>query len=408
MNDIPRQQCSLPRIGQQADILARASPIDGLYIHVPFCFHKCHYCDFYSIVDKPGVSGEDRQAVFTRRLIGELLSRASHVNLRPRSIFVGGGTPTLLRPELWQQILIAMRNLGLLEQVREFTVEANPETISAPLMDLLVAGGVNRLSIGAQSFHVPLLKTLERWHDPDHVAQGVHVARAAGMTNINLDLIFAISGQTMNMLDADLDVALDLEPSHLSAYNLTYEPNTALTVRLKMGQFTPVPEDLERDMYHRVMQRLDDAGFEHYEVSNWARRVDGGAASIFRCQHNMLYWTSANWLAIGPSGASHVDGHRWKNEPHLGRYLRGGSEPSFTDYECLPAARSVGEQLMMRLRLRDGVPLEWLGQNLANDDPRHATIGELLNVGMLERDDISLRLTRRGLFVADSVIAKLL
>ncbi len=392
--------------------LARGgAAIDGLYLHTPFCFHKCHYCDFYSLVDTPVSSHaapisdtpthNDRQAKFTDRLIQELELRCGQAPLRPRTVFVGGGTPTLLRPTLWSRLLGAMQRLGCLQQTHEFTVEANPETVTPQLMDRLAAGGVNRVSLGAQSFQPALLEALERWHEPGNVAQSVRLARAAGIHNINLDLIFAIPGQTMPLLEADLDAALALEPDHLSVYNLTYEPNTPLTARRAQGAIVPVAQDVERAMYQRIMDRLAQAGYEHYEISNWARPGR-------RCAHNILYWENQNWLGLGPGAASHINGYRWKNQPHLSRYTAQSPEPPTTDHELLPPQAGVGEQLMMRLRLREGVPQTWLAQNLPDHDARYSIIEESVRLGLLERTTAHLRLTHQGLFVADAVIGALL
>lgn len=348
---------------------------------------------------------EDRQAAFTDALCAELRFHAQRAPLRPRSIFIGGGTPTLLRLDLWERLLAALRDVGALGEVEEFTVEANPETVTPELMALLAAGGVNRVSMGAQSFQPALLKALERWHEPASVGRAMGITRAAGITNVNLDLIFAIPGQTLDLLDADLDAALGLGPTHLSCYNLTYEPNTALTTKLRLGRIRPIEEDLEAQMYERVLDRLETAGFEHYEISNWAAPRE---ASSYRCAHNLNYWRNLNWLALGPSASGHVDGYRWKNEAHLGRYLSGAPTPPRVDEEHLPSERRTGEALMMGLRLREGVSETWLDAHLTPDDPRRATINELIALGFLERTVDRLRLTRRGLFVADPVIAKLL
>jgi oxygen-independent coproporphyrinogen-3 oxidase len=422
----PQRKSSGVPLPLQADSHRPGPAVEALYFHVPFCFHKCHYCDFYSIVDAPP-SGDGhpatvsptahpaRQQPFLDRLLAELACRATQARIRPRTVFVGGGTPTLLAPYLWERWLRTMRDEGMLEGVVEFTVEANPETVTPELMKVLVAGGVNRISLGAQSFHPALLRTLERWHDPMAVVQAARMVRDAGIANFNLDLIFAIPGQTLPMLDADLDRALELGPAHLSCYSLIYEPNTAMNQRMKMGQVTPMDEESERAMYGQVIERLAQAGFEHYEVSNWARREEDGSAggarlgaSPFRCLHNLLYWKNANWLGIGPAAASHVDGHRWKNEPHLGRYLATTPEPPTTDHEHLPADQSIGEQLMLLLRLREGAPIMWLDAHLTPDDERRATIDEMTRLGMLERTATHLRLTAEGLFIADAVLAKLL
>ncbi len=414
-----------------------------MYLHVPFCFHKCHYCDFFSLVEPKG--REDRQEAFTEALIRELNAHIEHYQLKPQTLFVGGGTPTLLRPQLWQRLLGAISDAGVLDSVAEFTVEANPETVSAELMHILAEGGVNRLSMGAQSFNPQHLKTLERWHDPETVPRAMLLAREAGIQNLNLDLIFAIPGQTLNDLDQDLDTALQFNPTHLSCYSLIFEPNTPLTQKMKLGRISPVGEEIERDMYDHVMNRLEDADFEHYEISNWAKRVPNaldpetelsgnrwvmpGCCCIIDdddvfslsdtqspapetrsniCRHNLIYWHNKNWLGLGPSAASHINGHRWKNEPHLGRYIAGSPSPPTLDHEQLPPRRRLGEQIMLGLRLRLGVQLDWLQANLLPDDPRHATIDELIQIGMLEKTESHLRLTRRGLFLADSVIAKLL
>lgn len=399
-----------------APLCDKRPSIDSLYIHIPFCFHKCHYCDFYSVVDQDNPSqpqptahasgrhpqsANDRQADFTDRLIQEIQLRATQTVLHPHTLFAGGGTPTLLRIELWQRLLDTLRQTEVLSQAVEFTIEANPETVTPQLMATLAAGGINRVSIGAQSFNRQLLKTLERWHDPANVGQAVRITHDAGITNINLDLIFAIPGQTLDMLDADLDAALALEPQHLSCYGLTYEPHTPLTARRERGQITAVDEMLERRMYEYVMDRLAQAGYEHYEVSNWTKPDK-------TCQHNLGYWHNQNWLGVGPAAASHVNGTRWKNVAHLGQYLSHAGEPKTVDHEYLPQDRRLGEQLMLGLRLRRGVPQSWLAEHLTQDDPRHGVITELINLGMLQWRDGYLRLTRKGLFVADTVIGKLL
>lgn len=393
--------------------------VEALYVHIPFCFHKCHYCDFYSLAEP---DGDDRQEAFTDRLIAELMLRAQQCDLRPATLFIGGGTPTLLRQPLWERWLTALADSGVLRRIDEFTVEANPETVTPSLARLLVAGGVDRISIGAQSFSPPLLKALERWHEPDSVARAVNTLRSAGVRRINLDLLFAIPGQTLSDLDADLDAALALHPDHVSCYGLTYEPGTALTTRLRLGRVQRVGEDDEAVMYRRVMDRLADAGFVHYEVSNWAR----GPHAV--CRHNLAYWHNRDWLGLGPSAASHLLGWRWKNVPRLGDYLstadhhdvrrpdaraddpRPGSygEPPIADLEHLDEDARVGEAIMLRMRLREGVPLDWLRANVPPDSARVRIIDELTGLGLLERPAFHLRLTPRGLMVADSVIARLL
>ena len=404
-------------LGTQDDALkapgavpARCS-IDALYVHVPFCFHKCHYCDFYSIVD----DGDDpRHQRFTDALIRELdwwaaeSARLGWGPLRPRTIFVGGGTPTILSCESWQRLLDALRRHAAIERVEEFTVEANPETVTLPLMELLARGGVNRVSLGAQSFQPQLLEALQRKHDPANVAGAAAICREAGLRRLNLDLIYAIPGQTLSQLDADLEAVLQLDVEHLSCYGLTYEPGTALTRRRRQGLVTPLDEQTERVMFARVMERLADAGYRHYEISNWARQRSASSGSGSRCAHNLVYWNNGNWLGIGPSAASHIDGLRWKNQPNLDRYLSAAGRPPCVDGERLPPDRRVGEALMLGLRLRDGVAWAWLTSRLRADDARRSEIDELCALGLLEHEGENLRLTREGIFVADAIFEKLL
>ncbi|MEX2670582.1 MAG: radical SAM family heme chaperone HemW [Phycisphaeraceae bacterium] len=379
------------------DLLRTTHPAEavGLYVHIPFCFHKCHYCDFYSIVDD-----HDRQTLFTDRLIGEIRATAPLTHGPLRSIFVGGGTPTLLRPDLWQRLLTAIHESFALADNLEFTVEANPETVTAELMSVLAAGGVNRLSVGAQSFNPQHLQTLERHHQPENVGRSFTLARQAGIDNVNLDLIFAVPGQTLADWQADLTRALALEPTHLSCYALMYEPNTPLTKKLERGRIHRADEDLEAAMFAHTIATLTAAGFENYEVSNFAKPGR-------RCRHNLLYWHSENTLAVGPSASGHLNGVRWKNVPHLGRYLASeGDQTPITDVEKLSPEDSLGEQLMLRIRLLDGIEHAWLNDHL--DARRREAIEQLITDGLLERTPDHLKLTPRGLMLADTVCTTLL
>lgn len=370
--------------------------IAGLYVHVPFCFHKCHYCDFYSIVDQ-----RDRQVAFTKALIAELAAANEQYSLDARTVFVGGGTPTLLAAERWVELLNALRATNVLTHVAEFTIEANPETVTAELMQTLVVGGVSRLSIGAQSFDPALLKTLERWHEPASVGRAVALARDAGIDNLNLDLIFAIPGQTLDQLDRDLDRALALEPEHLSCYSLIFEPGTPLTVKKQQGKIHPIEESLEAAMYQHVIKRLAEAGYQQYEISNWAKPGRP-------CQHNLIYWQGENYLGIGPSASSFVEGRRWKNQPHLGAYLASPGHPVTVDHETLDPEARLGEQLMLRLRLTQGIGLDWLSGVMPADDRRRDELRRFQSLGLIEETATHLRLTPRGLLLADAIASELL
>ncbi len=379
--------------------LSPLSRIHAAYLHVPFCFHKCHYCDFYSFVD-----AKDRQEPFVDRLIAELRAYADFRGTDGdvlETIFVGGGTPTLLRPDLWRRLLPELRRCLRPAAEAEFTVEANPETVTPELAAILAQGGVNRVSIGAQSFHPRHLKTLERWHDPANVERAMMIFRDAGITNLNLDLIFAIPGQTVDDWLADLEQAVALEPMHLSCYGLTYEPNTAMTVRLRAGRIEPVDEEVEAAMYESALDRLAEAGFEQYEISNWSRP---GMAS----RHNLHYWRNGNWWAFGPSASGHLDGVRWKNVPRLSDYLAVTPWSPVTDVEGMDADRRLGERLMLGLRLREGLLHADLRTWLADDaEGRWGVIEQAMKARMMELHQDRIRLTRQGMLVADSILADL-
>jgi oxygen-independent coproporphyrinogen III oxidase len=385
-----------------AGIDPRQEPARSLYIHVPFCFHKCHYCDFYSIVDT-----RDRQEAFTSRLRRELAALAPWTGGQPlRTVFVGGGTPTLLRVGLWEQLLSTLRECfdltGGGEGEPEFTVECNPETATPDLMACLRAGGVNRVSIGAQSFNPAHLKTLERWHDPENVAKAVEMARSAGIARHSLDLIFAIPGQTLGEWQADLERALALGTAHLSCYSLTYEPNTAMTVRLARGEFEPAAEDLEADMFELTLSFLRSAGLERYEVSNFARPGD-------EARHNLAYWRHESWLAAGPSASAHIGGHRWKNAPRLDDYLstdEGGFAP-ITGLEPPDPRRAAREKIMTGLRIAEGLPAAAV-LPLADQDRLGKRLQNWRDAGHLIESGGFWRLTDSGFLIADSIAADLM
>ena len=404
-DSITRQptEFNLPIAQSQQVALPGDMQASGLYLHVPFCFHKCHYCDFYSIVE----DDVDRHLSFAHRLGDEL--EAWKRQLRPgnavRTLFIGGGTPTYLSPKARDQVIQHLREQGWLADLREFTVEANPETVDAENLAAWVNAGLTRISIGAQSFQPSLLKALERWHDPASVPKAVDIARQAGITSVSLDLIYAIPGQDVQMLKDDLQQAIALEPDHLSVYSLTFEPRTALYQRMRQGQILPQAEDDAADLHDLVEQVLESAGYERYEISNWVRNSD---KRDHRCQHNLLYWQTENWLAAGPSAAGHVDGLRWTNTRHLGKYLDSTGIAPMEECEQTNASSRISDFLMMGLRVMEGIPMHTLHQQLSEQDPRQGTITRLIDLGLLENKDRHLRLTHQGLRLADSVLVELM
>lgn len=404
---------AIPLLNQRPLLSARAAlgdqprgifgPVRSLYIHVPFCFHKCHYCDFYSIVDK-----QDRQAPFTDRLISELAALAPWAAGAPLlTIFVGGGTPSLLRADLWKRLLAAMHGQFDMSEMGtgtgEFTVECNPETVSAELMDVMVAGGVNRVSVGAQSFEARHLKTLERWHDPANVTKALSLAQAAGIRRQNIDLISGVPGQTIEEWQKDLEHGLSLGTEHMSCYSLTYEPRTEMTARLKRGEFLAVDDDTDAAMFELTANTLRAHGLEQYEVSNFAK---SGA----ECRHNMAYWRQDQWLAAGPAASAHVGGHRYKNSPRLDDYLNlddSGFAP-IVDHELPDALKALKEKIMTSLRIRDGIELQSLlddGRVLGAHVPPilQKVVDTYVASQALEMRGAYVRPTASGLRIADAI-----
>jgi oxygen-independent coproporphyrinogen-3 oxidase len=388
-----------------ADALTGIEPrFEGAYVHVPFCFHKCHYCDFYSFVDS-----EDRQEAFVLRLERELSALAPWVRAPLSTVFVGGGTPTLLRPPLLARTLRAVRERLGTDPRAEWTVEANPETVNEEVAATLAASGVTRVSLGAQSFDPRHLKTLERWHDPSSVGRAVALLRAAGIGRISLDLIFGIPGQSVEDWERDLDAAKALGPDHLSCYGLTYEPNTAMTARLRRGDFEPCEDASEARMLETACARLAAAGFRRYEVSNWAR-VRDGAPRAEECAHNMLYWLDRDWLAAGPSASGHAGNVRWKNVPRLGDWLASAGTSPVVDVERSTPDMQAGERLMMGLRLVDGLPEAEIDAILSLGErgaARARAISRAVGAGLMERTDGRLRFTEHGMMTANATLADL-
>jgi oxygen-independent coproporphyrinogen-3 oxidase len=372
--------------------------ISGLYIHVPFCFHKCHYCDFYSITRQT----PDRMKRFVDLLLSEADQWAAglEIDFCPSTVFMGGGTPTLLPLEQMDRLLKELRGRFDLSQADEWTVEANPATVTAEYCQMLYANGVNRLSFGAQSFDAAELKILERHHSPEDVFSSVDLARQAGFKRLNLDLIFAIPGQSGQSWQKSLETALSIGTTHLSCYALTFEPSTPIAVRRRMGQLKSAPEELELQMLFSTRRQMNERGLPAYEISNFA-------AAGQECRHNLNYWTGGNYLGLGPSAASHVQGWRWKNRPHLGEWESAVAAGGLTaiEVETLSAEQRGGELAMLMLRLESGLDLEFVSQRAGIDASAEfgPTIERLEQLKLISVVGHCVRLTEAGIAVADGV-----
>lgn len=378
--------------------------VTGLYVHIPFCFHKCHYCDFYSITRQ----SEERMDRFVDLVLAEAGMWGAAGGLprfRPRTVFFGGGTPSLLPLPLMRRLIEGLGRRFDLSGIEEWTVEVNPATARGDYCRMLRDCGVDRLSFGAQSFSRDELRVLERHHDPDDLPRSLDAAHAAGFRRLNLDLIYAIPGQTLETWDASLSAALELRTPHLSCYGLTYEPNTPIAVKKRLGQLESAPEELELSMFYHTRRRLHHAALEAYEISNFATPGE-------ECLHNLAYWTGENYIGLGPSAASHVEGHRWRNRPHLGEWedaLAAGALPAI-DVEHLSPARRAGELAMLMLRLSRGLQFDDFTDRTGLDARTAfaAQARRLCRVGLLTAGADAFRLTDSGLAVADAVAAEFL
>ncbi len=383
-----------PSIEASARVLEGARP-DTVYAHVPFCRHKCHYCDFYSIVDH-----RDRTGAFVDRFESEVNAvRASIDPAGIRSAFVGGGTPTMLPPDGLRRVLEAIGSIpaGPLE---EFTVEANPETVTAEIAEALVAGGADRVSIGCQSFQPALLETLERHHDPASVTRSVVRLRDAGIRRINLDLIFGIPGATMADWDRDLDAVLALEPQHLSCYGLVFEAGTPLAEKRRLGRIDAIDDAIESAMYDRTRERLEAAGYEQYEISNWALPGE-------RCLHNLAYWDAGQWVAIGPAAAGNLGGIRYRNLPRLDDWIEGDGVSPVVTVDRPDAATELGERAMLGLRLRRGIDRSLATALAESTSERQEAVERHLRTGGLEWRSDRLRIADQALMLADDILSDL-
>lgn len=375
-------------------ILDGAAP-HAIYAHVPFCRHKCHYCDFYSLVDQRGRVGR-----FAERFEREVDAVAALIDPGSiRTAFVGGGTPTLLPPDDLRRVLTAIRRLAG-RPLEEFTVEANPETVTPEIAEALVAGGADRTSLGCQSFDPRHLETLERHHDPASVPRAVARLRDAGVRRLNLDLIFGIPGSTLDDWRRDLDAALALEPDHLSCYGLVFEPGTPLAEKRRLGRIDAIDDEIEASMYDLTRERLRAAGFEHYEISNWCRPGEA-------CRHNVVYWTAGEWVALGPAAAGNLRGVRYRHRPRLDDWLEESGVTRATDVDRPDEDTARGETLMLGLRLRAGMPRSVVAPILAADQRRTAIVDGHLAAGRLEWRDDHLRIADDAVMLADSVLSDL-
>jgi oxygen-independent coproporphyrinogen-3 oxidase len=367
------------------------------YVHVPFCAHQCGYCDFAI------ATGQDDQIdAYLDALAAELATLGTPQPVR--TLFLGGGTPTHLSREQLQRLLVAVNRWLPPTSDHEFSVEANPGTLDADKVAVLADHGITRVSLGAQSFQPPLLRVLERDHAPDDVPRAVEAVRGR-IEQFSLDLIFGVPGQTEAQWRDDLERALGLGPDHVSTYGLTYEKGTPLWKQRQRGAVVPLDEEHELALYALAIDTLEAEGFEHYEISSFA--LPGR-----RCRHNQVYWANGAYFGFGMGAARYVSGRRELNTRNLADYItrvRSGKSPTFQSEE-LPPEERARETMALQLRRAEGI--ERASFQAQTDHSLDALAGPAIAAhvaqGLLADDGRRVYLTRRGKYVADAVVERLL
>lgn len=415
----------------------------SLYLHIPFCHAKCHYCDFNSYAGMLGLREK-----YVTALIDEIRLSGSQARLpggqprRCRTIFLGGGTPSLLTSEQVSAILSAARDSFAVDADAEITLEANPGTLEYGHLDELRAVGVNRLSMGAQSFDPALLRWMGRIHSPEEIETAFQSARVAGFTSVNLDFIYALPGQSLDTWSATLDRALALAPEHLSLYSLIVEEGTPLFRWVEQGRVQPTDEDIAADMYELAQARLADAGYHHYEISNWA--LPG-----HECRHNLTYWHNLPYIGLGAGAHSSYAHQRYSEARPIHDYIarvqaattshvltqathqlsasRGRLlsmvepvmqlQPSpklpaaaTVELEDIPHILEMAETAILGLRLVDGLDLPAFERRFQRNFEHvfGAQISDARSYGLLETQDDRMRLTERGRLLGNEVFERLL
>ncbi len=362
-----------------------------LYVHLPFCAHRCGYCDFVTVVG-------GSHAPYVDAVLAELELERGVLAERLETVFLGGGTPTLLEPASLDRLL------GALPLADEVTVEANPETVTPGLALRLSRNGVDRVSIGAQSFDPRLLNVLERRARPDDIRRAVHTFRDACIDNISLDIIYGIPGQSSSDLERDLEEAIALEPEHLSCYELEAKPGTRFAHTY--GDELVRQNEAMEDYFERVVEKLTAAGYRWYETANFCRLPGDRGGRDLRSRHNLAYWLGKDYLGLGIGAVSTVAGLRWRNTPRLAAYVDAlaARTPPRRELEPLDAAVRKRERVMLGLRLDEPLLLEGLEDAL---DP--VALTRLTDLGLASNDsEDRLVLTPRGRFLGGAVTAELL
>ncbi|MBS4000429.1 MAG: radical SAM family heme chaperone HemW [Desulfobulbaceae bacterium] len=378
------------------NIISNQSGSVGIYLHFPYCVHKCSYCDFYSIEK---LSSRDN---FAEAAVTEIKLREQELGskLKVETIFFGGGTPSLMKPQHMEQITQALHDCFDMSELSEWTMECNPGTIDSKFIADYKQFGVNRISFGVQSFNRDELKFLERIHDEKSIYNAVNIARKAGFENLSIDLIYAIPGQTLETWSDSIAKALSLQTEHISAYSLIYEPETPLYDRFIRGELNVHDEEVDQDFYELAVKNFSKSHYEHYEISNFAKVG-------FKCLHNLKYWTSEDYLAYGPSAHGLYNKQRYWNFRDLDKYfslLKAGTLP-IENSEVLTLEQQINERIYLDLR-SEGLRFDSFALEFGFDLRQNCTqfIDKLIADGYaIYKSSDTIKLTSKGYFISDRI-----
>ncbi|MDE5978347.1 MAG: radical SAM family heme chaperone HemW [Turicibacter sp.] len=372
----------------------------GLYIHIPFCDHICTYCDFPKLVTKG-----QRHEEYIQALLQELKRYEQQVGFSDiQSIYIGGGTPTSLSVEQIQPLFHYLNQAINMEKIIEFSIEANPENLTDEKVKYLLSQKISRFSLGVQSFQETLLKRIGRQHSPEQVKKVVMMLKANGISNINLDLIYAIPGQTLKQLQEDLEMALSLDVEHISAYSLIVEEHTPLYLAYMKDQLCLTDNEVEATMYEHVIATLVQNGFKHYEISNFSKTIPS--------YHNQWYWKNEQYIGIGLGAHGYVEGVRYQNTRSINAYIDALAEKKLPIIESnvLSKEEKIEEEMFLGLRLLDGVDLDEVSKKYDIDVEAiyQEAFANLIEQQDLERVGSTIRLTHKGLLMANEVFEQFL
>ncbi len=374
-----------------------------LYVHFPFCKNKCSYCDFYKELYE---AGRERRFYTALKRETELVARGLSGTKREIStIYVGGGTPSMTNIELFADWLELLRELFVVPSGIEFSIEHNPETVTREKLEYFKLLGCNRPVFGIQSFNLKLLRVLARKHDPRSSHRSVYLANALGFENFGVDMIYALPGQTSKMMSSDLDHLLDLEPPHISLYQLTVETGTPLAAKVQAGKLKMIDQELAMAMYRGACEKMAEMGYVRYEVSSFAKPG-------YECKHNLGYWEGADYIGLGPSAHSFIDDRRYYNKPDTVEYLKAlekGERPIVSDQSGLE--QRMVEAIMLGLRTARGINRRQFASRFGRPleerfDRRQYDI--FVESGHLIPDRGNLRLSEEGILLADEITRRLL